>query len=142
MEVAIIPCFIIRKCFPDEEDQIHANVLMTSILLILGLVCFRECFFHVSLIPHFCVFQKFLNIPCPGCGVTRSLLTIAEWNILAAWDYNPAGLFLFLYFVVQIPLRITALRFQNTRDIIYRMSQIGSLSVVIVLFLVWFSRLN
>jgi hypothetical protein len=47
-----------------------------------------------------CGFAKYGDIPCPGCGGTRSLALLAEGNPLAALEMNPlvslfavAGLF-------------------------------------------------
>lgn len=42
--------------------------------------------------PHsFCLFQHFLHIPCPGCGITSSVYAILSGNYVAAWTYNPCG---------------------------------------------------
>ena len=77
MEIAIIPRFIIRRLFPEEINQIHANVLLTNILVIVLLVFWHNDYVYLSSIPHFCIFQKTMNIPCPGCGIIRSLFAIA-----------------------------------------------------------------
>ncbi len=142
MEIAIIPRFIIRKFCSDQANQIHANVLLTSMLVIIVLAFWHNHYVYLSSIPHFCVFQGILNIPCPGCGITRSIFAIAEGNIISAWKSNPAGLFLFFYFIAQIPLRIIALTFHTLQGQISQMSRLGSKIVISVLFLVWIVRLT
>jgi hypothetical protein len=142
MEIAIIPRFIIRRLFPEEINQIHANVLLTNILVIVLLVFWHNDYVYLSSIPHFCIFQKILNIPCPGCGVIRSLFAIAEGSILSAWKYNPAGLFLFFYFFAQIPLRIMALKSHTSKVNITKISQFGSKILISALFLVWIVKLT
>jgi hypothetical protein len=142
MEIAIIPCFIIRRLFTDEINQIHANVLLSNILAIVLLVFWHNECVYVTSIPHFCIFQKILNIPCPGCGIIRSLFAIAGGSILSAWKYNPAGFFLFFYFLAQIPLRILALKSHTSKVNITEMSQLGSKVFISALFLVWVVRLT
>ncbi len=141
MEIAIIPRFIIKKFFPDEANQLHANVLVTSIL-ILAIVFWQNNHVYLSSIPRFCVFQELLNVPCPGCGVTRSVSAIARGDISSAWEFNPAGLFLFIYFLAQVPLRIMALKFSTLRARISHLGRVGGKLAVSVLLLAWIIRLT
>ena len=141
MEIAIIPRFIIRKFISNKINQIHANVLITSILVITVLLFWDSHYSHLVSIPHFCVFQKLLDIPCPGCGVTRSIFAVAKGNIFSAWKFNPAGLFLFFYFVAQIPLRIIVLKYPTAQGCISQVSRLGGKIVIAVLCLVWIVRL-
>ena len=39
----------------------------------------------------FCLFQHFLHIPCPGCGITSSVYAVLSGNYTTAWKYNPCG---------------------------------------------------
>ncbi len=142
MEIAIIPRFIINKFIHDEISKIHANVLITSILIIFLLLLLNNHHVYLSSIPHFCLFQKILNIPCPGCGVTRSLLSMSNWNLSLAWQFNPAGVFLLFYIIAQVPLRIIALKFYTTQMCISQISRLSSNTIIIVLFFVWILRLT
>ena len=36
-----------------------------------------------------CLFHKFTNLYCPGCGITRCLFSILELDIYKAFYYNP-----------------------------------------------------
>ena len=36
-----------------------------------------------------CIFQKFLGIPCPGCGMTSAWLSLMELDIMNAFRLNP-----------------------------------------------------
>ncbi len=38
----------------------------------------------------FCLFRNLTGFPCPGCGMTRALVSLARLDGAAAWAYNPA----------------------------------------------------
>lgn len=46
-----------------------------------------------------CLFHKFTGLYCPGCGITRAIFSLLEFNIVAAIKYN-----LLLFTVVPILL--------------------------------------
>ncbi len=47
-----------------------------------------------------CVFKKYLNISCPGCGMTRAFLSIINLDIIGALSYNILSIFLFIFLVI------------------------------------------
>src|SRR5262245_59517599 len=57
---------------------------------------------HIS-VPGVCWFRRLLNLNCPGCGLTRSFISLAHGRPQDAWYYNPAGPLLFLVVVAQVP---------------------------------------
>ena len=38
-----------------------------------------------------CLFRGLTGLPCPGCGITTSLLALARGDAQASWSANPAG---------------------------------------------------
>lgn len=38
-----------------------------------------------------CLMQRLAGLPCPGCGITTSLLALMHGDIGRAWQANPAG---------------------------------------------------
>ena len=38
-----------------------------------------------------CLFHGLTGVPCPGCGITTSLLALARGDAAASWSANPAG---------------------------------------------------
>jgi hypothetical protein len=141
MEIAIIPRFIIRKIFQDDLKQIHANILLSSLLVIIALLIAPIYSANIASMPHFCLFEKVLHIPCPGCGITRSLFSVVRGNLFLAWHYNPAGLLLFFFTLFQIPARITALKYENTSELIFNGSRKISFFLLLSLVLVWMLKL-
>ena len=57
-------------------------------------------------LPGTCTFQNVTGIPCPGCGLTRSFISLVHRNLADAWRYNPAGMPFFALVVFQIPYRL------------------------------------
>lgn len=141
MEIALIPRFIVRKFFSSEADQIHANILLTHLFILFCLIILPGYLVQSSSSYGFCIFKKIFDIPCPGCGITRSLLNIASGDIYSAWKFNPAGVFLFLYLFTQIPLRMVALKAHSLQARVSQISQWGSKVVLAILILVWILRI-
>lgn len=54
-----------------------------------------------------CLFRLSIGIPCPGCGLTRSLMELWQGHLLASFRYHPLGLPLF---VACVALLLTLLR--------------------------------
>ena len=58
-----------------------------------------------------CFFKYITNIPCPGCGLTRSILSILNLDIVSAIKYNILGIPLFITIIL--------LNIYLIKDIIY-----------------------
>ncbi len=58
-------------------------ILMMGLALLFYLLNIRCC-------PFFILF----HLPCPGCGMTRSLLYLFQGNLALSFQYNPLGLFI------------------------------------------------
>ena len=46
--------------------------------------------------PFHCVFRAIMGIPCPTCGITRSLVAISHLDIIGAFWWNPLVFILLL----------------------------------------------
>ena len=57
-------------------------------------------------LPGTCTFRRLTGLPCPGCGMTRSFISMAHGRLADAWRFNPAGVVFFAVVVFQIPYRI------------------------------------
>jgi len=49
--------------------------------------------------------RRMTGINCPGCGLTRSFISLAHGDVRSSWLYNPAGVFWFVAVALQIPYR-------------------------------------
>lgn len=56
-------------------------------------------------LPESCTWRVLMGWNCPGCGLTRSFVSLAHGNLGAGWHFNPAGTVLFAALVFQLPYR-------------------------------------
>ena len=61
-------------------------ISVVFILVLIALFYYKlDSLFNIS-IP--CIFHKITNLYCPGCGITRAIFSLMEFNIIAAIKYN------------------------------------------------------
>jgi hypothetical protein len=51
-----------------------------------------------------CWFQSLYDLPCPGCGLTRSITCISQLQFSKAWAYHPFGPLVYALFVANAAL--------------------------------------
>jgi hypothetical protein len=56
-------------------------------------------------LPELCHSRRWLDISCPGCGLTRGLIALAHGRLEEAWSYNPGSIPLWGLILFQIPHR-------------------------------------
>ncbi len=95
-------------------------------------------------LPGTCTFRRMTGVPCPGCGLTRSFISMGHGQIDAAWSYNPAGFFFFAIVAFQIPYRIyQILRIRRGQEQ-HRFAWIDNwvlIALVLILLVQWTWRL-
>ena len=102
---------------PSVPDASFHVVLLGSSAAVLILSCVLQVagerqvmvpIVNVAL-PGVCTSQRWFQLDCPGCGLTRSFVSIGHGNFPAAWHFNPAGLLGFVLVAVQLPYRAAQL---------------------------------
>jgi hypothetical protein len=56
-------------------------------------------------LPELCYWRRMFDMDCPGCGLTRCFVSLAHFDLPAAWRYNPTGILMFSVVAWQIPYR-------------------------------------
>ncbi len=95
-------------------------------------------------LPGTCTFRSVTGKNCPGCGMTRSFISLAHGQWAAAWYFNPAGYLFFVLVVFQVPYQMIQIRRVRRGLQPYRFLQTEKwlvLLLAIVLMLQWCIRL-
>jgi hypothetical protein len=61
-------------------------------------------------LPQACFSRSWLGLKCPGCGLTRSIIQLAQGNWRASWQEHRLGALIAIVITLQIPYRLVALR--------------------------------
>jgi len=70
----------------------------TSIFVLLIIVIYL--YFKGSYIPHFCLFEKLLDLKCSFCGITSSYEEIINLNFFTAFKINFMSYVLIIYLLL------------------------------------------
>lgn len=94
-------------------------------------------------LPETCTMHARFGIDCPGCGLTRSFISLAHGDLRAAWKLNPVSLLIFMYVVVQLPLATAHLLLAKISGLKRwtQWNQTAFIALLIALFLQWIWRL-
>ena len=133
MEIDFCPRWILAKLRVPERSQQHLAILISTLAVLL----LAPIIPHV---PHFCLMKKLLGIPCPGCGISHSVMATFALDLTKAWFANPAGIGVALLFFFQIVARPFAIALPQAGGMVASISRYGSNFSVILLFAVWAYR--
>ncbi|MFP5246900.1 MAG: DUF2752 domain-containing protein, partial [Thermoanaerobaculia bacterium] len=85
--------------------------------------------------------RQFADLPCPGCGITTSVTAILGGDWTRAMNANPAGPFVFAFFLIQLALFVVA---RQSTALLPRMLCIAAWNdrmLFVSLLLAWFVRI-
>jgi len=60
-------------------------------------------------VPHLCWSQSLAQFTCPGCGLTRSIISLTHGSLDESLRYHRLGWLLWVLFAAQIPWRLARL---------------------------------
>ncbi|MBI4126960.1 MAG: DUF2752 domain-containing protein [Deltaproteobacteria bacterium] len=78
---------------------------------------------------NWCLVSHFLHIPCPGCGLTTSIIELLQGHVRQSVATHPLGIIVAVW-VVLCCLRLHA-------HVSLRVREVLGVSFVVVLFLRW-----
>ena len=99
--------------------------------------------FHISL-PGTCVFRSVTGIPCPGCGLARSVVTAMHGEVVKSLEYHRLGFVILVYVFLQFTYRGGVLIFPKIRKRFARFESIldrGIMVLAVLLALNWITVL-
>lgn len=133
MEIDFCPRWVLAKLRIPERSQHHFAILLSTLIVLLVVPIIPH-------VPHFCLMKKLLGIPCPGCGISHSVMATFQFNLARAWFANPAGIAIALLFSFQVIARPIAIALPQAAKAVSSISRYGSNFSVILLFVVWAYR--
>lgn len=67
-------------------------------------------------LPDVCIFQNLTGLPCPGCGLTRSMTAVLHGDLSSSWTYHRLGLITLAYIILQLLTNVLFLTISNWRE--------------------------
>ena len=139
MEIAIIPKWLLKFISSDSSYQYESNILISNLFIISVFTLFKNLLPEiVNALPHFCLFETITGIQCPACGIIRAFFELSKGNIVQACKLNFSSIFVALFFVSQVPLRIFSLCNPQLQSNITKISRWFSWVVLVVMAVNWF----
>ena len=95
---------------------------------------------NLTILPTTCPFRLLTGLPCPGCGLTRSIGYLTEGNYQLSLAYNPFGIIFFTYIlsVILFPKYLSNF-FKNTNEFLNNKNTIiKALIFLIPILMLWF----
>jgi len=75
-------------------------------------------------IPEVCTFHNLTGLPCPGCGLTRSLVTAAHGRFKASFAFHRLGILTLLLICGQIVYRTAVISVAHQNKLLIRTGKI------------------
>jgi len=94
-------------------------------------------------LPELCMAKRVFGVPCPGCGLTRSFVSISHGQFSRAWAFNPTSFLLYPFVFVQIPWHAMQFWLIRKRGYGAHLPHIHFLPIVIAIILLvqWLIRM-
>jgi len=79
-----------------------AVIVCSFVMSAEGAATVRAPWFPIQM-PETCMSRRLWGIDCPGCGLTRSFISMSHGEFARAFSFNVAGPIVYLFVFVQIP---------------------------------------
>ncbi len=89
-------------------------------------------------LPEVCTFRNLTGLPCPGCGLTRSLVAAAHGRVKASFAFHRLGILTLFYLCLQIFYRAAVISVAHQNKFLIRAGKILNKGIIILglLFLI------
>ena len=127
-----------------KEPYFTINIVLTGVIM---LVMIYSIVFSPDKddYPVTCIHEKLTGGPCVSCGLSHSFSLILRGRIDEAYQWNVYGMRVFLFFALQLLMRIAFslfyFRFTDTRKQLIVMDIIGSILLFLIAFRQFFAYL-
>ena len=128
--------------FPELWDSPYSKVNLILAGMIILIFSYSGIFSpEKDNYPVGCIHETILGKPCPTCGLSHSFSEIVRGNFAEAQKLNRNGILIFLFFLVQLCMRLGITILNHKR--IFRLKTIVYVDVIcsLLLFIFCFRRL-
>jgi len=80
------------------------SILGATVILLFPLYVYLFSFEDITTAQSLCPFKMTTGLPCPGCGITKSIASIYDGDIIQSFNYHIFGPFAFVFFIGLIML--------------------------------------
>jgi len=130
---------IIASIEGERKTYLAINAIFAGIII---LVFIYSGFFNPekSEYPLRCIHEQVTGEPCPSCGLSRSFSSIIRGNLDQALMYNEYGMRIFLFFLLQLVMRISNIVFILRKPLLIRNLIIADSVIAVITFLLAFGQ--
>jgi Protein of unknown function (DUF2752) len=120
-----------------REPYLIINIVFAGVILLIFLY---SGFFSPDKdnYPVTCIHEKITGEPCVSCGLSHSFSLIVRARIEEAYKWNPYGMRIFLFFALQLLMRVSFsfyfLRYPDTRKQLIIVDCLGSGIIFFIAF--------
>ena len=79
----------------EKVNKSKKIVFLTTLLCIIFLYLNKRFSFYVP-----CIFHKITHLYCPGCGITRMIISIFKLDLYQAFRFNPLAFILMPFMII------------------------------------------
>ena len=116
-----------KKASKRQKQALHSLFVG---LAFFGVLLFISSAFQITI----CPIQRFFNIPCFGCGLTRGMIAILHFDFIEAIRCHVLSIPIFIGGMIYAVLCITDILF-NRNDIL-KISELGRRKFMFVIYLI------
>ncbi len=90
--------------------------------------------------PNICIFRATTGLPCPGCGLTRSIVAAAHGQLAVSFSHHRLGLLTLIYVFLQFVFNLCYLSISKWREPLSRYIKLlhkGIIFLAVLFFLNW-----
>ncbi len=91
-------------------------------------------------LPNTCIFRATTGLPCPGCGLTRSMVAAAHGRLAVSFSHHRLGLLTLIYVFLQFVFNLCYLSIPKWRMPLSRYIKLlhkGIILLAVLFFLNW-----
>ncbi|MBA4390406.1 MAG: hypothetical protein C0399_05665 [Syntrophus sp. (in: bacteria)] len=90
-----------------------------------------------SSLPLFCPFEALTGIPCPGCGMTRAILSMTKGDFHGAFVSNPFSFFLLFMVIISIIPVKQMNKLPSVAPVVMNYFLIAALIAILIFWVFW-----